>query len=261
MKAGALFLAMLFAALILNDLACKKSGNSIPPPVVDTTDKVLAINEAFEAYSLLFPLGGYTIFHPANPPSYPDRPPVLVRFVSPKPDSAGNCGFNIDTAVSYTDTSFAIINVNATSHFNTICNGSAVSGYQVRDTITYIYPHLPTGTFYQDQNLTVTLVNPGNISSLIVDGPIYINSSRSPDKDGGPTLTETGSFIYSNVKGNLKAINYDLVSGSVSFTDKGVNDSGPWNSSGTIVFLGSYKAKVTIKGVTYTVDIPNQQQE
>jgi len=56
------------------------------------------------------------------------------------------------------------------------------------------------------------------------------------------------SAIFSPVAG-------DVISGSATFNTSGSGPKGVWNYQGTITFLGSHMATVTINGKAYKVNL------
>ena len=163
------------------------------------------------------------------------------------------CGLTVDSVLNFNTTANdTVSHTNGRIIFIFNCTNGQPSGYSATDSLNVT--GTATGFSFTSnsvQNYTIMSLNPTN-TLLSVNGSIiayvditYTAPATKPTADS-TTYTLTGLTI--NV-----ANNYDVTAGTATFVTTGSTNSGPWNYTGTIAFLGNHMANITINGKVYPV--------
>jgi hypothetical protein len=249
----------LLIGVVLFYTACKKIDGNLAPvtqnktttPTVgaDAVSSQVALNLV---QSLNGSYGGVSVKNGINIPDFADK---TNHGHHGGKDSV--CGFFIDTAINY-DTNVGD-SIKSHSHgsiyFFLECgkNGHH-DGFTADDSLLTIGT-APGYSFVFDvtQHYVVKSGNPhdniimvtGNLKSFV---DISFNNTSIK-----PTI---GHDVFDLHELSIDlSDNLDIIHGSASFETVGSNSFGNWDLKGTIVFIGGHKAKITILGKTYTIDL------
>jgi hypothetical protein len=163
------------------------------------------------------------------------------------------CGLTVDSVLNFkTTASDTVSQTTGKIIFTFNCTNGQPSGYSAIDSLNVT--GTATGFSFTNnsvQNYTITSLNSAN-TQLSVNGSIlafvdiiYTAPGIKPTADS-TTYTLTGLTINASN-------NYDVTAGTATFVTTGSTNSGPWNYTGTIAYLGNHKANVTINGKVYPV--------
>jgi hypothetical protein len=229
---------MLFIGVALFYTACKKMNNPVAQSQsqntvsADMISKQVALNLHKSLYNLA---GGNQVKTPRA-----GVPNTL-------------CGLTVDSVLNFkTTASDTVSQTKGRIIFTFNCTNGQPSGYSATDSLNIT--GTATGFSFTNnsvQNYTITNLNPAN-TQLSVNGSIvafvnitYTAPAIKPTADN-TTYTLTGLTI--NVSNN-----FDVTAGTATFVTTGSTNSGPWNYTGTIAYLGNHKANITINGKVYPV--------
>lgn len=255
MKLKLLLTIILLAGMAVIYSACKKSETAAQGPAL--TAPQVASQVALDITSDLF--GGYGGLDFSGgleaPTGFGAKQQTQGRLLHDL--SNPFCGLVIDTALNATVTAGTDSTLSVSGHiyFAFSCTNDNVTGFTTRDNlnISISTPRLSIVSKI-NENLTLAAIDP-------------INDNSKLSMNG--TLSSSGTYNYKTAKkSGTRSFNYvltqlildpdndgDIISGSASFITKGTGSNGSWSYSGTITFLGDHKAKVTINGKTYNVDL------
>lgn len=255
MKFKALLSIVLVAGMAVVYTACKKSDSSPAGPALTesqvTSQVVLDLTQ-----SLFGGYGGINFNDGLNGPTGFGtkhlKGPLLHDLSNPF------CGLVIDTTLNETvnagaDSSLA---VSGHIHFGFSCTNDVVTGFNTNDNLTIAIstPRLSIMAKILE-NLTLSTVNPADDNSpLLLKGTLN-SSGTYKYKTGNKSGTRSFNYVLNSLIIDPNNDDGDIRSGSVNFITKGTGSNGSWSFTGTITFLGNHKAKVTINGKTYNVDI------
>lgn len=237
--------------------SCKKTSTDPSTKTLDakTVTQEVAINLAQTFYG---GLGGFDFsdgLHPQINAVRPGFKKIVINTVNPE------CGLKLDTTLSYSvsiDT--AQLSIAGRFKFATICINNNVSGLTFYDTllVSMITPSL-TAKYRIGQDLAITSLSPSNPDSEISFGGTMNMQTNLEFKTGAKPKAST-AFYY-----KLTSLIIDptdggqIKGGSAVFKTTGSTPKGKWDYTGTILFMGNNRVKITINGATYTVDIQTGQ--
>jgi hypothetical protein len=238
MKFRSKLIIMLLIGVVLFYMACKKMNSPVAQSQSQNTVSADMISKQV-ALSLHKSLYGLSSGSQIKKP----------RAGVPNPA----CGFTVDSVLNFNTTSNDTVSqTTGRIIFTFNCTNGQSSGYSAIDSLNV------TGTatgfsFINNsiQNYIITSLNPANtllsVSGSIVAfvGVTYTAPATKPTADS-TTYTLTGLTI--NVSNN-----YDVTAGTATFVTTGSTNSGPWDYTGTIAYLGNHMANVTINGKVYPV--------
>ena len=245
----------LFVSVALFYTACKKSTNS---PTASTVAPKTVVSQV--ALNLATTLNG--AFGGFDASSGLQAPQKLVQnhFKGRKIDDIGDdelCGLVVDTtfkAVTVTEGTNTAT-VSGSESFSLGCTNGVFSTITTVDNLNISETTAQlTGTFKIAENLTLASLNPQDENSnFSLNGTLGYSGSFSYLT--GSKQSGTSTFDYT-----LKSVIFDsgtgqIDSGSATFNTQGTGSTGTWNYTGTITFLGSGKATITINGTGYNVDL------
>jgi hypothetical protein len=168
------------------------------------------------------------------------------------------CGFFTDSVVNYNticDAFKSHTGGNLTFYFN--CKDGRPDGYKAYDSLNTV----GTSKKYSFQNMVkqayfIQCLNDDHTLNG-VNGDIYIYVAINCfDKSVKPNIS-TGNYVLCNLVIDLEK--HDIISGTATFQAFGTNNYGSWNLSGSMVFLGDHKAKITIGDKWWIIDITSGQ--
>ena len=232
--------------------ACKKSDSSPAGPALTesqvTTQVILDLNSA-----LFGEYGGVNFGEGMNGPSG-----FGAKHLSgPKLHDLNNpfCGLVIDTAINESVTAGKDSTLQVSGHikFSFNCSNDNITGFSTDDNLNIAIstPELTASAkIIESLTLAISDINNDN-SPLTLKGTLN-STSAYKYKSGNKSGTRAFNYVINNV---VLGDGDDILSGSISFSTKGTGTRGTWNFTGTITFLGDHKAKVSINGKTYNVDI------
>jgi hypothetical protein len=230
--------------------ACKKTDNK--PASSTTTDAASTAIAKNLVQSLSGAFGGASIKDGIK-----ISPNVMSTTSKLKMQSVDvQCGFYIDSSLNlnYNQGDTLKSHTTGSIKYFFICNGGNAIGYDLLDSIAtsgsgpgYAFAYALA------QNYHVRGLNSNN-SNFSLDGTlksyvdnnytVYVNSSASVHN----------IYKFSNLYVHADD-NFDITSGTATFESIGKTHSGAWDYSGTIVFLGNHKAKLTFLSKVYWVDL------
>ena len=249
-----LLIALLMCGAALTYTACKKAASNSNGPTLSPqqVSSQVALNLAQSLYNGFGGLdlnngitGGLSAYVPTN------------KHIKLGDINDPFCGFGIDTTINITSNDDGVqAAVSGHIAFAFTCTNGVLSGYTTNDNLNVSES---TTDFSVKLNLTenvsVVALTPSNDESKFsINGTV--NSDASYDYKTGSKGSGTALFDY-----NFKQVivdpsaDADIISGSADFTTKGTGSNGVWNYTGTVTFLGGHKAKITINGANYTVDL------
>ncbi|ASU35705.1 hypothetical protein [Mucilaginibacter xinganensis] len=230
--------------------ACKKVDNSTPASSKNTDEASLAIAKNL-VQSLNGSLGGAALKDGIK------ISPNLMSTSKIKLQSTDvQCGFYRDSSLNLDYRQGDTVRSHTTGNINYffVCNEGKTIGYDLLDSISTVGKG-PGYTFAYAlaQNYHVRGLNSNN-SNFSLNGTlksyadneytVYVNSSASVHN------IYTFSDLYVHADDN-----FDITSGTATFQSIGKTHSGAWDYSGSIVFLGNHKAKLTFLSKVYWVDL------
>ena len=245
------------AAIILVYSSCKKDAVQTTKNTVDSkvVTQQLALNLSETLYG---GLGGFDLSNGLHPQIYavqPNHKKIVINSVN------ADCGLKLDTTLSY-DFSSDTTKLKVSGHFkiSSVCTGDNVSGLTVFDSllVTATTPSLSIN-YKIGQNLTITALTPQNPESqLSMSGSMNQAADLQYNKGTKAKASTFFKYVLSAVLID-PANDGDIKGGTATFHTTGDTPQGKWDYSGTIVFLGDHKVKITINGTVYTVDIQTGQ--
>jgi len=252
MKFKFLLPIIMLAGMAVLYTACKKSDSSPAGPALTesqvTTQVILDLNSA-----LFGEYGGVNFGEGMEGPSS-----FGAKHLSgPKLHDLNNpfCGLVIDTAINESVTAGKDSTLQVSGHikFSFNCTNDNITGFSTDDNLAIAIstPEL-TASAKIIENLTMAIADVNNDNSPLTLKGTLNSTSAYKYKTGNKSGTRAFSYVINNV---VLGDDDDIQSGSISFSTKGTGTRGAWNFTGTITFLGDHKAKVSINGKTYTVDI------
>jgi len=265
MKFKLILIPLLLISVTLTYTACKKSSSNPASQTLST--KVVSSQVALNlAQTLYGGFGAFSINDGLNVPATlgVSRQKLAVKLNHGRQvndlNSDITCGMSMDTVLNYSTTlpDGSSASVSGPIKFTFLCANGIPSGFNVFDNlvITESIAQL-SGTFNLAENLTLQSLNPLDDNSNLSFGGTLSMSDNIQYKTGSKqTTSELYSYTFTSLVINTSG---DITGGSATFSTKGINTTGAWNYSGTIVFLGNYKAKITINGAVYTVDLQTGQ--
>lgn len=230
--------------------ACKKTDNK--PASSTTTDAASTAIAKNLVQSLSGAFGGASIKDGIK-----ISPNVMASTSKLKMQSVDvQCGFYSDSSLNLTFNQGDTLKSHTTGSIKYffICNDGKAIGYDLLDSIStsgsgpgYAFAYALA------QNYHVRGLNSNN-SNFSLDGTlksyvdnnytVYVNSSASVHN----IYTFSNLYVHADD-------NFDITSGTATFESIGKTHSGAWDYSGTIVFLGNHKAKLTFLSKVYWVDL------
>lgn len=230
--------------------ACKKTDNK--PASNATTDAASTAIAKNLVQSLSGAFGGASIKDGIK-----ISPNVVASASKLKMQSVDvQCGFYSDSSLNLTFNQGDTLKSHTTGSIKYffICNDGKAIGYDLLDSIStsgsgpgYAFAYALA------QNYHVRGLNSNN-SNFSLDGTlksyvdnnytVYVNSSASVHN----IYTFSNLYVHADD-------NFDITSGTATFESIGKTHSGAWDYSGTIVFLGNHKAKLTFLSKVYWVDL------
>lgn len=252
MKSKFLLPIIMLAGMAVVYTACKKSDSSPAGPALSesqvTTQVILDLNSA-----LFGEYGGVNFGEGMQGPSS-----FGAKHLSgPKLHDLNNpfCGLVIDTAINESVTAGKDSTLQVSGHikFSFNCVNDNITGFSTDDNLNIAIstPEL-TASAKIIESLTMAIADINNDNSPLTLKGTLNSTSAYKYKTGNKSGTRAFTYIINNV---ILGDNDDITGGSISFSTKGTGTRGTWNFTGTITFLGDHKAKVSINGKTYTVDI------
>lgn len=174
-----------------------------------------------------------------------------------KTQSSVGCGFYNDNSLDVKFNQGDTLKSETTGgvHYTFLCSDNKTTGYDLSDTITtsgkgpgYAF------TFLVSQNYKVRGLNSNN-SNFSLDGTLKSWTDFSYTSKPKSSTYVHNTFTFTNLY--IKADdNYDIVSGTATFDSKGLTTKGvTWDYSGTIVYLGNHKAKMTFLSKVYLINL------
>jgi len=253
MKFKFLLPIIMLAGVAVVYTACKKSDSSPAGPAL--TESQVTTQVVQDITTNLF--GGYSGINFGDGLDGPSG--FGTRHLSgPKLHDMNNpfCGLVIDTAINETITAGKDSSVVVSGHINFSfnCTNDNLTGFSTNDnlSIAITTPQLSiTAKILENITLSVADINNDN-SPLTLKGTLN-SAGTYKYKTGNKSGTRAFNYVINNVV--ISTNDDDITSGSISFSTKGTGTRGTWNFTGTITFLGNHRAKVSINGKTYTVDI------
>ncbi|WP_184545889.1 hypothetical protein [Mucilaginibacter sp. FT3.2] len=173
------------------------------------------------------------------------------------------CGFKIDTTFSASlgDSDTSKLNIWEKINYQVACTSNKISSVSIADSLNLtIVGGGSNITEKYGKNFLLKSLNPGvSNTKLQLDGKLNLSVNGSY-KEGTATkaISATFSFNLSTLVIDRTA-DADIISGNATFSSKGTYDKGTWNYTGTIKFIGSHKATVTINGDVYTINVKTGQ--
>jgi hypothetical protein len=253
-------LIVLLTAIVIFCTACKKSNDS-PKPVSQTLSVSMISGQIALnlAQSLSGAYGGINLKSGINKPAFATignapRRGVKNNF-NPLNSQNALCSFLADSVVSY-DTAIDTIKSHTGGSFNFYfnCNNGVSTGYTAADSLT------TTGTapsysflFVVVQNYQIASLNAAN-SLLSVNGNLKSLVDLTYNNTAIKPTVVHDYYVLTGLTVDLTN-NGDITSGTATFTSTGSNNYGPWNYSGSIVFLGNHMANIIINGTTYHANL------
>ncbi|HTE01506.1 MAG TPA: hypothetical protein VK668_19600 [Mucilaginibacter sp.] len=242
---------MVCVALIYT--SCRKADNSPIPsdntavkPTNDTISGQIALNLA---QSLAGNYGGVNIMDGVDSVS-------LAGHNGPQHAKNGSalCGFFTDSLVDYNrtvaDTTYHT-GGNLTFYFD--CKDGKPTGYTAYDSLmTMKITPQATGQYFVKQYYTIKCLTDDR-KFIGVNGDLYYEHSTITQCTCHSTHTEVenANYVLKDLKINVCGCSRDILSGTATFKAYGRN----WSVTGSITFLGNYRADVLINGVVYHVDM------
>ena len=231
--------------------ACNKTDIKTQP----TTSTNKSVDEASSAIaknlaqSLVGAFGGASIKDGVNP---------STTFSTLKQKVQSNnyhCGFYTDTSLNLTFNQGDTLKATKTggvSYFF-VCNNNKTIGYDLVDSLTTT----GSGPGY---SFTYNTVQKYSVRGLNTNNSNFsLNGTTKSFTDNEYTKPATFASVHNTYKFTDLYVhaddNYDITSGNATFVSKGKTNGGGWEYSGTIVFLGNHKAKLTFLNKTYWVDL------
>jgi hypothetical protein len=237
MKFGSKITIMLLIGFVLFYMACKKMNSPVAQSQsqnmvsADMISKQVALNLHKSLYGLASS-------------SQIKKPRAAVPTTL--------CGLTVDSVLNFkTTASDTVSQTNGRIIFTFNCTNGQPSGYSATDSLNVT--GTATGISFTNnsvQNYTITSLNPAN-TMLSVNGSIvaFVDITyAAPTKPTADSTTYTLTGLTINVSNN-----YDVTAGTATFVTTGSTNSGPWNYSGTIAYLGNHMANITINGKVYPV--------
>ncbi|HTE01520.1 MAG TPA: hypothetical protein VK668_19670 [Mucilaginibacter sp.] len=166
------------------------------------------------------------------------------------------CGLSIDTTLNetYTGDDGSQFSISGPFSISFTCTNGNPSGIHVFNNLNISESTTQLAATYKlAEDLTLQAVNPqSDQSDISLSGTLGFSDNVTLKTGSKASTAETFNYKYTSIIINT---NGDLASGSATFSTKGTNASGTWNYSGTVVFLGNNKVKITINGTVYNVDL------
>jgi hypothetical protein len=172
------------------------------------------------------------------------------------------CGFKIDTTFSANfDSDSAKLDLWEKIKYEVLCTNSIPSSVNVNDSLSIVIVGGGNNiTAKYGKSFLLKSLTPGQTGAkLQLDGKLNF-SVNGTYKENTTTKAIAASYNFSLSALVIdRSADADIISGNGKFSTKGTYDKGTWNYSGTIVFIGGHKAKVTINGDVYTINIKTGQ--
>lgn len=211
------------------------------------------------AESLYGGLGGFSLSDGLSPKinAMPvNRKKIIINSMNP------DCGMKIDTTMDFKlEDDTTKLSVSGRYKYATICTNDQVTGLTAYDSLLVSLSSPSLGAKYNIlQNLTVNALNAQNpsASKLSFNGTMNMAAQLEYKTGTKQKLSTTFKYKLTSLIINPTA-DGDIESGTATFETVGDTPQGKWNYTGTIVFLGNHKVKITINGATYTVDTQTGQ--
>lgn len=172
------------------------------------------------------------------------------------------CGFKIDTTFSVNfDTDSAKLDLWEKIKYEVLCTNNIPSSVNVNDSLHLVVVGSGVNlTEKYGKSFLLKSLNPGQTGAkLQLDGKLNLSVNGSY-KENNTTKTIAGSYSFTLSALVIdRSADADIISGNGTFATKGTYDKGTWNYSGTIVFMAGHKAKITINGDVYTINVKTGQ--
>jgi hypothetical protein len=248
-------------AIVLTYFGCSKLKEDNTP--VNTADPTLVSTEIATSLSQAL-YGGEGGFSISDGLDYPSNIVFKTKGKARIQSSHDfGCGFKIDTAFSFNfdngDTSK--LDLWEKIKYEVLCTNNKPSSINVKDSLNLVLVGGGANiTEKYGKSFILRSLNPGvSNTKLQLDGALnaYVNGTYT---EAGKKQAIAASFNF-KLTGLLidMAADADITGGSATFATKGTYEGKTWNYSGTITFMGSHKAKFTINGKVYTVNIKTGQ--
>jgi hypothetical protein len=231
--------------------ACTKTGINVKSDSTTTkaSDNVASSSIADNlAKSLAGSFGGASVKDGVTPSTNASTSKLKVQ-------STYNCGFYVDTSLNLVFNQGDTLKATKTggTKYYFVCDGNKTIGYDSVDSLNTVGSG-PGYSFVYNivQKYKVRGLNTNN-SNFSIDGPMkaYVDNEYTKYK----TFSRVhNTYVFSNlyVHGDD---NFDITSGTATFRSEGKTNGGGWDYSGTIVFLGNHKAKLTFLNKIFLIDL------
>jgi len=245
--------AILLSAMALFYSACNKVDNkpaSTQPTTPASNTQIASSQVATNIYqSLSGTYGGVNVYNGLN---YPNDNSSKNHHGK----NTTGCGFLIDSAITYSFNSGDTIKSNTTGslYFYFLCDKHGNSaGFNVADSLLTT-GFAPGNTFSYDvtQHFKVGLLG-NDFNKFVVDGSIKSLVDLVYTKPSALTVSNDIHVTLNDIV--LDLAKHDIIGGSASFVANGHYGPTSWSAVGTVTFIGDHKAKVTINGISFTVDL------
>lgn len=255
MKSKITLILLLLVGAALTYTACKKSGTSPAKSTVDA--KTVSSQVALNVVATLD--GAFGGFNFSDGLDAPGTFGVTSHNGLKMADLGTNdvCGKLIDT--TYTDsetTSDGQTSFKMQYQLTLNCSGGIYSGFHLIDSLNVALSSSQySGTYGIGENVTLASLQPGvDEAKYSVNGTFNVNLDLNYKTSKAQSFNDVFDYKFNQVIIDPSG-DGDIVSGSANFYTKGSIANGNWEYVGTITFLGNHKAKVTISGATYNVDL------
>jgi len=243
---------ILLSAMALFYSACNKDNKpAATQPTTPTSSTQIASSQVAENIyqSLSGTYGGVNVY---NGLKYP-----LDNSGKNLPGkNTDGCGFLIDSNINYSFNSGDTIKSKShgSLYFYFLCDKPGKNtGFNIADSLLTT-GFAPNYTFSYDvtQHFKVELLN-NDYNKFEVDGSIKSLVDLVYSK---PSSFTVSTHVYITLHEIiLDLAKHDIVGGTASFRASGNYGPTPWSAVGTVTFIGDHKAKVTINGISFTVDL------
>jgi len=247
----------LLTGIILFYSACKKNANA-PAPTAQTSVEQAASGQiaANLAQSLAGAYGGASINDGISAPAIATSSTSGRAINSLNSNSV--CGFFIDSTINVKNNSGDTIKSTTTGdlEFRFKCGSNGKStGFTIFDSLRTA-GKAPGYTFTDIivQDYSVAGLNAAN-TLISLDGSLKSWVDITYDKKNTTPFSLHNKFVLSGLKIDLSKTPADIYDGTATFVSDGSSSAGIFHFTGTIVFLGNYKVKITINGFVFHANL------
>jgi len=166
-----------------------------------------------------------------------------------------NCSYTDDTSYSVTqNTGVRTYDMDMTLSWTVDCTGGQANSviFDYNKTGTYNGPRL-TRTGKSSGQLTFTNIAPTE-TYLIANGTLTANGTSDFSVQGtDKSLSTVTTFTLSNL--HVDKTTYEITEGTATVNLEATGEDDSLTLTGSVTFLGSGQATITINGTSYTIDI------